>query len=157
MQRETTALLSQQSGLESISLRHFDCIVFQRGEVMKMFAPRTRRVIGGTPKDRMLTGYLLLAFQTDLTPLRPPSKRFDLLNKIAQVHLMNFPRLISLSALQNDTVDPRLLNGISALLAALPSNREDWHEFFEVVPDTNKLSRLVEYLRGIDLTNLATQ
>ena len=40
MQRKLAAQLAIQSGLEVVSFEHFDCLVFERGEMLKMFSPR---------------------------------------------------------------------------------------------------------------------
>ena len=152
MQRALASKLASLSGLELISLRHFDCLLFERSEVVKMFLPRTKRVLGGTPQDRMVIGDLLFAFEGDIVPLRPPSKRNEITDFLASVPIANFPWLNSLSFIDDGEHDPRLLKGISELLQALPTQKSGWIEIFGGEFFTRKtLDRTVEvvgYLRN---------
>ncbi|WP_156522046.1 hypothetical protein [Croceicoccus mobilis] len=122
--------------------------------MLKMFMPETRRAIGGSPQDRLVSGYLIAAFQSDLIKLRPPSKRFDLLNVIAQIPVMNFPWLVSYSAFDGEAVDQRFMDGISALLSALPSDRIGWETRFGddifSARSGERLFSIVHYLRKVD-------
>lgn len=119
-----------------------------------MFMPETRRAIGGSPKERVVSGYLIAAFQSDLIKLRPPSKRFDLLDVIAQIPVMNFPWLVSSSAFDGKAVDQRFTDGISALLSALPSDRIGWEARFGddifSVPRDQRLVSIIHHLREVD-------
>ena len=157
MQRDTTAQIGEQYDIETISLRYFDCLLFERGEVFKMFMPETRRAIGGTPRDRVISGSLIFAFEVDFVPLRAPSKRFDLVNEIVRVHTMNFPTLVSLSTLRGDRVDQLFLAGVIALVSALPKDRIGWCSLFGdellSVAQNQRAFEVVQFLRGIDLGN----
>lgn len=126
MQRDLTARIAEQSGLEVISFRHFDCLVFARGEIIKMFLPMSVRVLMGTSANRRVSGDLLVALESELHELRPPSKRWEISNVLFAAPIENFPELISHSLLKDGAVGAEFLKGIENLLAALPDNRSDW-------------------------------
>ena len=130
MQRALASKLASLGDLETISLRHFDCLVFERSEVVKMFQPKTKRVLGGTPQDRIVIGDLLFAFKGHIVPLRPPSKRHDIADYVASVPIANFPELTSLSFIDDGEHDSRFLQGIGKLLQALPAQKTGWIEIF---------------------------
>lgn len=152
MQRTLTAQLAYQSGTEVISFQHFDCLLFERGEVLKMFLPRSKRVMLGTPQDRMVTGNLVLIFEHDFDRLRPPSQKFKFANLIAGVPIANFPSLVPLSMILCGTVDEEFFRQIRSLLDALPNSKIGWidqfGEKFFTLSAVDRCVKLVTYLRG---------
>jgi hypothetical protein len=130
MQRTLTAELAELSELQVISFRHFDCLVFSRGEILKLFRPTSRRILMGAPRDRRVSGELRLLFEADLNRLKPPSKRFDYSNHIFAAPIENFPSLILHSSLADGAVERTFFERIGTLLQALPSDRAGWQETF---------------------------
>ena len=150
MQRDLTAQLADASGIEVVSFRHFDCLVFSRGEILKSFIPRSHRMMFGRPQDRMVSGDLFLVFEDDLTKLRPPSKRFDYSDLLFSAPIANFPGLSA--AIIDGIVEDGFLEGVARLLDALPDDRAGWEErfgtsFFSLRP-MEQLSNVVQYLRS---------
>lgn len=72
MQRKLTLQIARQAGLPILSMEHHDCLLFGGGDLVKMFVPRAKRVMGGSPQDRMVTGHLLIVPKDNLQPLTPP-------------------------------------------------------------------------------------
>lgn len=130
MQRELAAQLAAQVGMEVISFRHFDCVLFSRTSILKMFRPQSDRVMLGGPGDRKVSGNLFLVHEEDLMPLRPPSKRFEYRKEIYSVHIANFSNLTLYSGIDEGRVDPAFLEGVARLLKALPDDRADWKDRF---------------------------
>lgn len=153
MQRDLAAKLASQGGLEVVSFRHFDCLLFARGEVLKMFMPESRRMLFGTPSDRMVSGSLRLLFEKDLKRLHPPSKRFEFSESIASIQLGNFPGLIPYSILSGDVAHSDFLTKIGQLLASLPDDQSGWEkqfgEGFFSLPGISRMSAIIRDLRGV--------
>ena len=151
MQRELTAQLASASGMEVVSFRHFDCLLFSRGEILKTFIPRSHRMIFGSPQDRMVSGDIFLAFEADLAKLRSPSKRFDYWNTLFSAPIANFPGLTFHAAIVDGVVDDAFFAGVGRLLAALPDHRAGWQdrfgESFFSFPPMEQFSKVVQYLR----------
>ncbi|MBJ7501286.1 MAG: hypothetical protein JHC57_16135 [Sphingopyxis sp.] len=154
MQRRLTTQLANQSGLEVISFQHCDCLVFSRGETLKMFAPHSKRVLGGTAQDRIVTGDLLVIFDADLEPLRSPSKRFKFANFATYAPIANFPSTAESSMIIEGVVDEHFFRQIHDLLAALPVSKSEWNAKFG--PDfftrtmIDRCVETVKYLRKGD-------
>jgi hypothetical protein len=130
VQRELTAQLAASSGLEVLSFRHFDCLVFARGEILKMFRPASKRVLMGRSTDRRVNGELILVFEDELKRLRPPSERFEFPEPIFSTPIANFKGLILHSLLQDGTVDKIFIERVGKLLDTLPSGRAGWRATF---------------------------
>jgi hypothetical protein len=126
MQRALTSQLGNQSGLDVISFQHFDALLFRRGETLKMFRPQTKRVIGGTARDRMIIGDFLILFEKDLELLRSPSTRYRYTNVVTAFPIANFPSLVASSMLVNDAVNIRFFDQIDDTLNALPNSNAEW-------------------------------
>lgn len=154
MQRALTAQLANQSGLEVISFQHCDCLVFERGGTLKMFAPHSKRVLGGTAQDRMVMGDLLVIFVSDLEPLRSPSKRFKFANFATYAPIENFPSITESSVIVEGVVDEHFFRQIRNLLIALPGSKLEWHakfgEDFFTRPLIDRCVETVSYLRKGD-------
>jgi hypothetical protein len=150
MQRTLTAQLANQSGLEVISFQHSDCLVFERGETLKMFLPHSKRVLGGTPQDRMVMGDLLIIFEKDLERLHPPSKRYKFANFIVGIPLANLPSITASSLIVGDAVDQDFFRQIHHLLSALPDRKSEWiARFGEDFFTRDAIGRCVEAVRHL--------
>jgi hypothetical protein len=148
MQRNLAAQLAKQSGLEVISFQHSDCLVFERGETLKMFLPRSKRLLGGTSQDRMVIGDLLMIFATDLERLQPPSKRYRFANFITGVPIANFPAITVSSLFVGDEVDQDFFGQLHDLLNALPDRKSEWIARFGVdFFSRDAIGRCVEVVR----------
>jgi hypothetical protein len=151
MQRELTSELANKNDLEVMSFRHFDCLLFERGEILKMFRPASRRVLMGTPSDRRVSGELLLVFKDDLKRLRPPSKRFDYSTPVFAAPIENFAGLILNSGLDRGSVDKMFIERVGQLLDALPSDRSGWEQIFGrdflELPFLDRFTEVVHFLR----------
>ncbi len=150
MQRILTAQLANQSGLEVIAFQHSDCLIFERGETLKMFLPRSKRLLGGTSQDRMVIGDLLTIFAKDLERLRAPSKRYKFANFITGIPIANFPSIIASSLIVEDAVDQGFFNQIRDLLNALPDRKSEWiTRFGEDFFTRDAIGRCVEAVRHL--------
>jgi hypothetical protein len=150
MQRTLTSQLADQSGLEVISFQHCDCLVFERGESAKMFLPRSKRLLGGTPQDRMVIGDLLVIFEKDLERLRSPSKRYKFANFVTGIPIANFPSIIASSVIVGDGVDQDFFRQIHDLLKALPNGKSGWiARFGEDFFTRHSIDRCVETVRHL--------
>jgi len=108
------------------SFQHSDCLVFARGETLKLFQPRSKRLLGGTPHERLVSGELLVIFEGDLERLGPPSKRYKFANFVTGVPIANFPSITASSLIVGKVVDPDFFKQIHDLLSALPGSRSGW-------------------------------
>ena len=152
MQRTLTAQLAIRSGLEVVSFQHFDCLVFERGESLRMFSPRSSRVLGGTAQDRRVTGDLLVIFEKDLERLRSPSKRYKLTDFVTFIPIANFPSTIIASEIVEGDIDGKFFEKIHDLLNALPDSKSEWiakfgEDFFSRTP-IDRCVDTVRYLRA---------
>ena len=152
MQRKLAAQLATQSGLEVVSFEHFDCLVFERGETLKMLSPHSSRMLGGRPQDRRVEGDLIVIFEEDLERLRPPSKRFKFGDFVTFMPTANFPSTIAGSEIVEGEVDRNFLGKIRELLNALPDSKSEWiskfgEDFFSRTP-TDRCVDTVRYLRS---------
>jgi hypothetical protein len=151
MQRELTAQLGASSGLEVLSFRHFDCLVFSRGEILKMFRPASKRVLMGTSRDRVVIGALVVVFEDELKRLRPPSKRFEFSDAIFAAPIANFQGLIPHSLIVDGAVDRIFIERIGKLLEALPGDRAGWQAAFGrealTLPSIDRRTQVIRFLR----------
>ncbi|WP_067106414.1 hypothetical protein [Sphingopyxis granuli] len=152
MQRKLAAQLAIQSGLEVVSFEHFDCLVFERGETLKMFSPRSSRMLGASTQKRRVEGDLIVVFEEDLERLRPPSKRFKFGGLVTFMPTANFPSTITGSEIIEGEVDRNFFGKIRDLLNALPDSKSEWiskfgEDFFSRTP-TDRSIDTVRYLRS---------
>jgi hypothetical protein len=151
MQRILTLQLAAQSGLETISFQHYDCLVFNRGDCLKLFKPFSKRALGGTPQERLVIGDLLVIFEQDLERLRPPSKRFKFTSFVTSAPISNFTSIVEYSRIENNRLDDYFFIRVKSLLDALPNNRAEWlKEFGDDFFNVSKIDRCiktVDYLR----------
>lgn len=151
MQRELAARLADQGGLEIISFQNCDCLLMERGEAIKMFLPKSIRVLGGTAQDRRIDGELLVIFETDLERTSSRSKHYKFGNFVASVPISNFPSIIWSSIMIEDNVDQSFLDHISHLLDRLPSTKSAWtaafgEDFYER-PKIDRFVQVIGYLK----------
>lgn len=130
MQADLAKDFAEQFELELIRFRYFDCVVFGRGEVQKLFAARSKRILGCGPRDRMVTGELLFAPSRDIKPLRKPSPKFEWPNSGFGCGIANFPWLITHALIDNGTISPSFVEGLQALFDQLPDTLAGWREAF---------------------------
>jgi hypothetical protein len=150
MQRILTAQLANQSGLEVVLFQHADCLVFDRGETLKMFLPQSKRVLGGTSQNRMVIGDLLMIFEKDLERLHPPSTRYKFANFITGVPIANFPSITASSLIVGDAVDPGFFSQLRDLLNAFPDSKSEWiARFGEDFFTRDVVGRCVEAVRHL--------
>jgi len=151
MQRTLTADLAFQSGLEIVSFQYYDCLLFQRGETLKMFLPRSIPMLGGTAQDRLVTGDLLAIFEKDLERLRPPSKRFRFADLVTSTPIANFPSIITSSLIVEGVVDRDFFRQIHDLLSALPDRKSDWiAQFGEDFFARSRIDRCIDAIRYLN-------
>lgn len=152
MQRKLAAQLAIQGGLEVISFEHFDCLVFERGETLKMFSPRSSRMLGGSSQKRRVEGDLIVVFEKNIERLRPPSKRFKFGGLVTFMPTANFPSTIIGSEIIAGEIDRSFFGKIRDLLNALPDRKSEWistfgEDFFSRTP-TDRCITTVRYLRS---------
>ncbi|MBI1403455.1 MAG: hypothetical protein GC147_09590 [Porphyrobacter sp.] len=150
-QSQLASRIAEQFGLGQIRFPCADCVVLEDGEVLKLFIPRSKRVMMGHPQDRMIVGDLMFILGRKLVPLRAPSKKFARPEHCAACNLANFPWLVPFSWLSDEPIDGRFLDGLHTLIATLPNDERGWQERFgENVFETPALEtvrQLVEFLR----------
>jgi len=151
-QSELANGLAAEFGLELIRFRQKDGLVFESGEVLKIFVPRSKRIMGCGPKDRLVIGDLLCLFQSDLRSLRPPSKKFQYDRQIFSAPDANFSSLRRYAINSNGSVDAAYKAGLKMLFDALPSTRAGWldqfgEDFFEL-STLERMSEGIKYLRA---------
>ncbi|GEM_PF-5392810 len=152
-QAELTARMADQFGLEIIRFRHWDSLLFGDGEVQKMFTPKSKRIMLGAPKDRMIIGDLIFVPVRAFTTLRAPSQKFERPEHWAGCPIANFPWLTGYCWLSDMPVDRRLIQGIRELVDALPDYEKGWEEqfgegFFANEP-RQTVAALVAFLRRL--------
>jgi hypothetical protein len=150
-QSQLASRIAEQFGIGLIRFPYADCVVLEDGEVLKLFIPRSKRVMMGQPKDRMIIGNLIFVPRRKLLPLRTPSKKFAWPEHCATFNIANFPWLVPFSWLSDEPIDSRFLDGLHTLIATLPNDERGWQERFgENVFETTVLETvrpLVEFLR----------
>lgn len=151
MQRKLTLQIARQVGLPILSMEHHDCLLFGGGDLVKMFVPRAKRVMGGSPQDRMVTGHLLIVPKDNLQPLTPRSRRRRIIGAFRSIHLANFPSIIPLSQIRDDGVAEPFLAYLLALADTLPSDETGWRQLFgkSFIDDwqTDSSQAEIQYLR----------
>jgi hypothetical protein len=154
MQRKLTSQLAAMSGLEVISFQHFDCLVFERSETLKMFRPQSKRLMGGTAKDKMIIGDLMVIFKQDIEPLHPPSARFKITDWVTYAPIANFPSITISSILVDGLVARDFFRQIDDLLKALPDKKSEWTakfgENFFALTQIDRCVDTVAYLRTFE-------
>ncbi len=126
-QSELTARMATEFGLEIIRFRHFDCLVLSDSEVLKLFQPRSKRILGCGPRDRIVYGDLLFMLKRDLQRLKPPSQKYEYVHdKMIGFPTANFPGLIEHSLISDELLEFQLLVRLRALVNALPDDQAGW-------------------------------
>ena len=156
-QAELTARLADEFGLEVIKFPHSDCLVLGDGEVIKLFQPTSKRIVGCGPQDRIVIGDFIFMLRRDLKRLRKPSQKYEFVfDKMVGCPSANFLGLIEHSQISNSPFDPRLLKRLQNLVSALPDNHKGWIELLGgQVFETNSTQHtvnLVKYLRAVPQT-----
>jgi hypothetical protein len=150
-QSQLAARLGSEFGLKVVRLKWGDGLIFAEGEVLKIYLPRSKRIMGCGPLDRRVFGDLLCVFAEDLRPPAGRSKTFECDDVIFTAPDANFPGLTRHSVASDGPMDPIFRAGLDKLFGALPSTREDWlaelgEDFFRAKP-LEQLTRGVAYLR----------
>jgi hypothetical protein len=153
-QAQLAAQMADQFGLPIVQFRYSDELLFGDGEVMKLFMPRSKQVLLGTPQDRMIIGDLKFVLKRDLTKLRSPSNKFEQPASSFGCPLANFPWLVSFCWISEGRIDERIVVGLRELFDALPDTENAWRsrfgpDFFEMAP-IDRLVPIVRYLRKLD-------
>ena len=130
LQRTLTDLLADKGGREVISFRYCNCIVFGKGETIKLFLPLSVSAIDESPKDRFVLGDLLLIFENDVQRVGPSSKKYKFNNFITTVPLVNFPSIIASSLIRRNGIEEDFFRRIQNLLNTLPDSKSDWTATF---------------------------
>jgi len=121
--------MADQSGFDLIRFRYSDDVVLQDGEVLKLFRPETKRIMGATAQDRMIIGSLVFIPRSHLKRLRAPSVKFEQPRSGEGCPIANFPWLLEYCWL-SDGIDKRLLEALVHFVAALPDDEAGWRVMF---------------------------
>lgn len=152
MQRDLAIELASLTGLETVSFRNFDCIVLSRGEVLKLFTPRSKRLLLGSPSDRRIFGDILVVETASLKALRPPSKRFEDPDIIVGAPSANFSGLDAYSSGGQFEEVRDLFDNLSKLCALLPNDVDGWKENFGKTflekPILERMGLFIDFLRN---------
>lgn len=151
-QFELTARLASEFDLKVIRLRYADGLIFEEGEVVKVFIPSSKRVLGCGPKDRRVIGDMVCLFSEDLKQPSGRSKKYDFDTFFFYAPDANFPGLALHSGLCDGPMDKQFKLGLEKLFGALPSNRSEvlekfGEDFFSIKP-LDQFSRGVKCLRA---------
>jgi hypothetical protein len=150
-QSQLASRIAEQFGLDLIRFPYADCVVLKDYEILKLFIPRSKRVMMGQPQDRMIIGDLMFIPRRKLVPLRAPSKKFAWPEHFAACVIANFPWLVPFSLLSDEPIDGRLLDGLQTLIATLPDDERGWQERFGEdvfeTPGLETVRPLIEFLR----------
>ena len=144
--------LASEFGLPIIKLQHADGLIFEQGEVVKIFIPRSKRILGCGPGDRRVIGDLVCVFADEIKAPTGRSKKFDIDKHICWFPDANFSGLTLHSGLSSDPMDKLFQIGLAKLFGALPNDKSGW--LIEFGPDflsetgLNRLSIVVRHLRG---------
>ena len=153
-QAQLAARLADQFGLDVVQFRYTDALLFGDGEVMKLFTPRSKRVMLGTPQDRMVIGDLTFVRMSDLMKLAPPSRRFEQPITAFGCPIANFPWLVPFCWLSDQPIDESLVAGLRELFNALPDKESAWLEKFGsdffTKPSIDRVRPIVDHLRRLN-------
>jgi hypothetical protein len=155
-QAQLAARMADQFGLEVVQFRYSDELLFGDGEVMKLFIPRSKRLLGRTPQDRVIIGDLRFVPRRDLKKLRSASSKFEQPATSFGCPLTNFPWIVPFCGLSDRPIDQRLIAFFRDLFDALPDGESAWRQkfgsdFFEK-PSIDRSVQIVRYLRDLDPT-----
>jgi hypothetical protein len=152
-QSQLAMRMAEQFSLGLIRFPYADCVVLKDGEVLKLFIPRSKRIMGGLPQDRMIIGSLMFLPRKNLVALRPPSKKFEWPAFCAACDIANFPWLVPFSWLSHQPIDDRFLDGLQTLIATLPNDERGWQDRFGEdvfeTPGLETVRPLIEFLRAV--------
>lgn len=129
-QRKLASQIAQQACLPTLALEHSDGVVFGAGDLVKMFVPSSKRLLGGSAQDRMVTGAILIVPRGHLQPLSVRSRRHRIVGAFRSIHIANFPSIILLSEITENGVTEPFLAFLTAMADALPSDETGWSERF---------------------------
>ncbi len=151
-QSQLASRLAEQFGLDLTRFPHADCVRLEDGEILKLFIPRSKRVMMGKPQDRIIIGALMFIPRRKLVPLRAPSRKFAWPEHCAACDIANFPWLVPFSLLSDEPIDERFLDGLRMLIATLPKDERGWQERFGEdvfeTPSLETVGPLIEFLRA---------
>lgn len=126
-QAQLTARLADEFGLEVVKFRHSDCLVLSDSEVLKLFQPHSKRILGCGPRDRIVYGDLVFMLKRDLQRLKPPSQKYEYVHdKMIGFPTANFLGLIEHSQISDEPFEPQFLVRLRALVNALPDDHAGW-------------------------------
>lgn len=150
-QSQLAMRMAEQFGLGAIQFRYGDCLILKDSEVLKLFMPRSKRIMGGLAQDRMIIGSLMFLPRKNLAALRPPSKKFEWPAFCAACDIANFPWLVPFCLLSDEPIDEGLIDGLQTLVVSLPDEERGWQERFgEDVfekPSLETVGPLIQLLR----------
>ena len=150
-QSQLARRMAEQFGLGLIRFPYADCVILSDGQILKLFIPRSKRVMMGQPQDRMIIGDLMFMPRRKLVPLRAASKKFAWPEHCAACVIANFPWLVPFSLLSDEPIDGRFVDRLYSLIATLPNDERGWQERFGEdvfeTPGLQTVGPLVEFLR----------
>ena len=155
-QSQLASRIAEQFGLDLIRFRYADCLILKDSEILKLFMPRSKRIMGGLPQDRMIIGSLMFLPRKNLAALRPPSKKVEWPAFCAACDIANFPWLVPFCWLSDEPIDEVFVDGLQTLIATLPNDELGWQERFgdDVFerPALETVGPLIAFLREAVLT-----
>jgi hypothetical protein len=151
-QSELAARLGSEFGLKVIRLEWGQGLVFEDKEIVKIYVPRSKRILGCGPQERRVFGDLLCVIADELKSPAGRSKTFGCDKTIFAAPDANFPGLTLHSILSDGPMDTLFKVGLEKLFGALPRTKDGWlaelgDDYFEAKP-LEQLGRGVRYLRG---------
>lgn len=158
-QAHLAARMSDEFGLDLVRFRHADCLMLGDGEVLKMFLPRSKRILGCGPQDRIIHGDLLFMLRDDLKHLRPSSEKYEWVDTMLGCPTANFSGLLEHPIITDGPLDRLLVDKLMRLINSLPNDRVSWIERFGesvFLPKSHDcFVGLVNSLRSVSLDDLS--
>lgn len=151
--RSQLEALVDQLGMEGVIRFEggIDCLYRDFGAIHVLYRPRTKRMLGGTPKDRMLHGDIGFVLSEEIHPTTK-RKRQAWVNSIALCPITNFPHLIREAPLIEDRPSPQFAALLKQTLDLLPRSRtaiaNHFGEHFLERPRIERVSLMVLYFKA---------
>ena len=130
-----------------------DWLYVDTGELLTLFRPKPKRPIGGRINQRVLSGDLGLAVKPEHFASYDSRTLLDPPPTLAVCPVINLPRLVSLSTMDDDgQISQEFVRELKRLLGAMPKRVEDLQSVFGgdllALTPLERLTALVVHLRS---------
>ena len=129
MNDHLAASLSSRLGMDGVMRfgTFGECIYAERNDVLHLFRPKSKRPVGGGPSDRVLLGDIGFVLKSDgADPAASPRLTAESAS-LTLCPLMNFPNIVSVSAMCGSDVRAEFVQELHRLISAIPSTVREIH------------------------------